>query len=60
MRMRRLIVAAVLGLTVVLLAGVVAFASARGEPAPNPGRQTVPAPIDARSGRYSVSRAAAV
>jgi len=44
--MKRLIVAAVLGLAVILLAGAVAFASARGEPAPDPGRQTVPAPID--------------
>ena len=46
MRMKRLIVAAVLGLAVILLVGAVAFASARGEPAPDGGRQTVPAPID--------------
>ena len=46
MRMKRLIVAAVLGPAVILLVGAVAFASARGEPAPDRGRQTVPAPID--------------
>lgn len=44
--MKRLVVAAVLSLGVVVLVGAVAFASGRGEPAPTPGRQTVPAPID--------------
>jgi hypothetical protein len=44
--MKRLIVAAVLSLAVVLLVGAAALASARGEPAPTPGRQTVAAPIE--------------
>jgi hypothetical protein len=44
--MKRLVVAAVLGLTVILLVGAVAWASSRGELSPAPGRQTVPAPID--------------
>ena len=44
--MKRLVVAAVLGLAVIVLAGAVAFASARGAPTPDGGRQTVPAPID--------------
>ncbi len=46
MGMKRLIVAAVLSLTAILLVGAVAFASGRGDVAPNSGRQTVPAPID--------------
>ena len=46
MRMKRLIVAAVLGLAVILLAGAVALASGRAAPTPESGRQTVPAPID--------------
>lgn len=46
MRMKRLVVAAVLSLAAILLVGAVAFASARGELSPAPGRQTVPAPID--------------
>jgi hypothetical protein len=45
MSMKRLVVGAVLVLAVILLAGAVAFASARGELSP-PGRQTVAAPID--------------
>ncbi|MGH2490303.1 MAG: hypothetical protein ACRDF9_02230 [Candidatus Limnocylindria bacterium] len=44
--MKRVVVAAVLGLAVILLAGAVAFAAARGDLNPAPGRQTVPAPID--------------
>jgi hypothetical protein len=44
--MKRLVVAAVLSLTAILLVGAVAFASGRGELAPAPGRQTVTAPID--------------
>ena len=35
-----------MGLAAVLFVGAVAFASGRGELTPNPGRQTVPAPID--------------
>jgi len=46
MPMKRVVVAAVLGLAVILLAGAIAFASARGDVNPAPGRQTVPAPID--------------
>lgn len=46
MGMKRLAVAAVVGLAVILLAGAVAFAAARGDRSPTPGRQTVPAPID--------------
>ena len=45
MRMKRVVVAAVVGLAVILLAGAVAFAAGRGGPAA-PGRQTVAAPID--------------
>jgi hypothetical protein len=44
--MKRLVVAAVLSLAAIILVGAVAFASGRGELAPTPGRQTVPAPID--------------
>ncbi len=44
--MKRLVVAAALSLTAILLVGAVAFASARGDLTPAPGRQTVPAPID--------------
>jgi hypothetical protein len=44
--MKRAVVAAVLGMAVILLAGVVAFASGRVDLNPAPGRQTVPAPID--------------
>ena len=44
--MKRLIAAAVLGLTAILLVAAVAFASGRGELTPAPGRQIVPAPID--------------
>ncbi len=46
MAMKRSVVAAVLVLGVILLAGAVAVASARGDQRPAPGRQTVPAPID--------------
>lgn len=46
MLMKRLMLAAVLGLAVILLAGAVALASGRAAPTPDPGRQTVPAPID--------------
>ncbi len=46
MRMKRLVVAAVLSLLAILLIGAVAFASAHGELSPAPGRQTVAAPID--------------
>ncbi|HKY50742.1 MAG TPA: hypothetical protein VJP45_05750 [Candidatus Limnocylindria bacterium] len=45
MDMRRMAVAVVVGLAVILLAGAVALAAARG--ATTPGRQTVRAPIDA-------------
>ena len=44
--MKRLVVAAALGLAAILLIGAVAFASGRGDLTPTPGRQTVPAPID--------------
>jgi hypothetical protein len=44
--MRRVAVAVVLGLAVILLAGAVAFAAVRGDRGPTPGRQTVLAPID--------------
>lgn len=44
--MKRLVVAAVLGLAVILLAGAIAFASGRGDLGRAPGRQTVAAPID--------------
>ena len=44
--MKRLIVAAVLGLTAIVLVNAVAFASGRGELTPTPGRHAVPAPID--------------
>jgi hypothetical protein len=44
--MKRLVLAAVLGLAAILLVGAVAFASGRGELTPTPGRQTVPAPVD--------------
>lgn len=46
MRMKRLAVAAALSLAAILLVAAVAFASGRGELSPDPGRQTVPAPID--------------
>ena len=46
MRMKRLALAAALSLAAVMLVGAVAFASARGGTSPDPGRQTVPAPID--------------
>ena len=45
MSMRRVALAAVVVLAVILLAGAVAFASGRGGPVA-PGRQTVAAPID--------------
>lgn len=44
--MKRVAVTAALGLAVILLAGAVALAAARGDLGPAPGRQTVPAPID--------------
>ena len=44
--MKRLVVAAVVSLAAIVLVGAVAFASGRGDVAPTPGRQTVPAPID--------------
>lgn len=44
--MKRQVVAAALSLAAILLVGAVAFASARGDLTPAPGRQTVPAPID--------------
>ncbi len=43
--MKRLVVV-VLSLGAILLVAAVAFASARGELSPAPGRQSVPAPID--------------
>jgi hypothetical protein len=43
--MKRVIVAAVLSLVAIVFVGAVAFAG-RGELAPTPDRQTVPAPID--------------
>lgn len=46
MRMKRVAVAAVVALAVILLAGAIALASGRGGLNPSPGRQTVPAPID--------------
>lgn len=46
MRMKRLALAAALSFAAILLVGAVAFASARGGASPDPGRQTVPAPID--------------
>ena len=46
MHMKRLAVAAALSVAAILLVGAVAFASARGGATPDPGRQTVPAPID--------------
>ena len=44
--MKRMTVAAVVGIAVILLAGAVAFAAARGDLSPTPGRHTVAAPID--------------
>lgn len=44
--MKRLLVAAVVSLAVILVVGAVAFASGRGDLTPTPGRQTVAAPID--------------
>jgi hypothetical protein len=45
--MKRLFVAAVLSLAVILIVGAVALSSsARGDASPSPGRQTVAAPID--------------
>jgi hypothetical protein len=46
MAMKRLVLAAVVILSAILLVGAVAFASSRGAPNPGPGRQTVLAPID--------------
>lgn len=44
--MKRVAIAAVLGLAVIVLAGAVALASGLGDLNPAPGRQTVAAPID--------------
>ena len=44
--MKRLMVAAALGLAALSLVGAVAFASGRGEMTPAPGRHNVAAPID--------------
>lgn len=44
--MKRVTVAAVLGIAMILLAGAVALAAARGDLSPTPGRHTVAAPID--------------
>lgn len=44
--MKRRAVTAVLALAVILLAGAVALAAARGDLSPSPGRHTVAAPID--------------
>jgi hypothetical protein len=44
--MKRVGMAAVLVLAVILLAGAIAVASGLGDLGPAPGRQTVPAPID--------------
>lgn len=46
MLMKGLALAAVLALATIVVAGVVALASARGELSPGPDRQTVAAPID--------------
>ena len=44
--MKRVTVAAIVGIAVILLAGAVALAAARGDLPPTPGRHTVAAPID--------------
>lgn len=46
MAMKRSVVAAVLALGVILLAGAAALASARGDLSPAPGRQAIAGPID--------------